>query len=139
MTGMRLKDAPYSIKGSPDRKSQSPTETVSDITKGRVALTETDAGLLERVDTLATNDNDRFLQTKAYQDFGISIRKGQRTGIFKLPTGVGKTRIFSNLLRVLGKNGLILVPRVPLYESTKDELLEAGFTEDEIKFPHEEE
>ena len=41
------------------------------------------------------------------------------------------------MIYALCMNGLILVPRVDLYNSTRDALLDAGFSSDNIILPHE--
>ena len=42
------------------------------------------------------------------------------------------------MLKAFEKNGLILIPRTDLYDSTAEELRSAGFADEHIRFPHEE-
>lgn len=55
-----------------------------------------------------------------------------------MPTGSGKTQTYANMIRVLQKNGLVLIPRIDLYESNLKDFKNVGFKDSEILFPHEE-
>ena len=97
-----------------------------------------DADLIARIDDLAQHPESRTLQKWAFVALAQSLRRWEKWWTFKLPTGTGKTRIFAHMLRAFQKNGVILVPRVDLYDSTARELRAVGFEERDIRFLHDE-
>ncbi|MFO0764028.1 MAG: DEAD/DEAH box helicase family protein [Candidatus Gracilibacteria bacterium] len=94
--------------------------------------------LLQSLDTLSMDPNERELQRQTYTAIRESLRRGEKSGIIKLPTGTGKTWVFANLLNIFQRNGLILVPRTDLYSSTIRDLREVGFKDSEIRLIAEE-
>jgi superfamily II DNA or RNA helicase len=93
---------------------------------------------LWKIDIYERDETMRELQKEAFKALAESLRRWETKGAIKLPTWTGKTRIFTLLLWAFRKNWLILVPRVDLYESTKKDLVMAGFRSDwDIHFLHE--
>jgi superfamily II DNA or RNA helicase/urease beta subunit len=81
----------------------------------------------------------RKLQKLGMEAIVENMKNWRTSWVIKLPTGTGKTRLFCELLRAIGKNGLILVPRVDLYDSTVRDLREVWFEEKDIHLLHEQE
>ena len=94
--------------------------------------------ILQSLDALSMDPNERELQRQTYAAIRESLRRWEKTGIIKLPTGTGKTWVFANLLKIFQRNGLILVPRVDLYDSTIRDLREVGFQDSQIHLISEE-
>ncbi len=67
-------------------------------------------------------------QLPVFQDIKKFLEQGEREGYIKLPTGTGKTVIFSELIEAVGLRTLIVVPKKILVEQTNDILNQ--FTED---------
>ena len=77
------------------------------------------------------NEDERTLREKQFTVFEAIrnfLEKGNKEGYIKLPTGSGKTVIFSELIEALGLRTLIVVPTQILLEQTEKEL--DHFTED---------
>ena len=131
----KLPTTPESLSITPGKAK--PTEAkalrISQKNKTKLRSIETIAPLLEKLDALSKSPESRVLQQKTYRELKESLIRGERSGTIKLPTGTGKTRVFANMLRVFGKNGLTLVPRVDLYESTVLDFKDVGFKDSEIK------
>ena len=94
--------------------------------------------ILQSLDTLSLDPNERELQRQTYTALRESLRRWEKSGIIKLPTGTGKTWVFANILKIFQRNGLILVPRVDLYDSTVRDLREVGFEDSQIHLISEE-
>ena len=94
--------------------------------------------LLQALDSLSENPEERELQRQTYAAIRESLRRGEKSGIIKLPTGTGKTWVFANILKIFQRNGLILVPRTDLYDSTIRDLREVGFQDAQIHLISEE-
>ena len=78
-----------------------------------------------------SNEGDRTLREKQFTVFEAIrdfLEEGNKEGYIKLPTGSGKTVIFSELVDALGLKTLIVVPTQILLEQTEKEL--DHFTED---------
>lgn len=89
-------------------------------------LVKDDSGLNMRVNQLrAVQELIKFLQ---HEGMGPDFR-----GRFKQPTGAGKTVLFGIIVKLIGVQTLILVPRTNLVTGTKDEFMEMlGFREEDI-------
>ena len=61
-------------------------------------------------------------QHGVFEDLLAFFRKGLPRGYLQLPTGYGKTVVFSTLVQVTELKTLILVPRLNLIEQTKEEM-----------------
>lgn len=78
-----------------------------------------------------TNGEERTLrerQLTVFEDMRDFLEEGGKDGYIKLPTGSGKTVIFSEFIEAIGVKTLIVVPTKLLVEQTEDKLEE--FTED---------
>ena len=131
----KIPTIPESLSITPGKTK--PTEAKVPRTRARnqakLRSIETIAPLLEKLEALSKSPESRVLQQKTYRELKESLIRGERSGTIKLPTGTGKTRVFANMLAVFGKNGLTLVPRVDLYESTVQDFQDVGFSTSEIK------
>jgi len=70
----------------------------------------------------------RERQITVFEDMRDFLEEGGRGGYIKLPTGAGKTVIFSEFIEATGLRTLIVVPTKILVEQTEEKLSE--FTED---------
>ena len=66
----------------------------------------------------------RERQIPIFEDLRDYIEKGGKAGYVKLPTGVGKTVLFTELIEALDFKTLIVVPTTPLVEQTEERLEE---------------
>ena len=131
----KLPTTPKSLSVTPGKVKPTEAKTLRVRAKNKTKLRsiETIAPLLEKLEALSKSPDARVLQQKTYRELKESLIRGERSGTIKLPTGTGKTRVFANMLAVFGKNGLTLVPRVDLYESTVQDFQDVGFSTSEIK------
>ncbi len=75
----------------------------------------------------------RGRQVNVFEDIRSELEKGQTKGYVKLPTGVGKTVLFSKLAEAIGVKTLILVPSTILVDQTTDKIIEhTDINEEEI-------
>ncbi len=61
-------------------------------------------------------------QLSVFEDIQTFLEKGETEGFVKLPTGVGKTVLFTKLIEALGLRTLIVVPRKTLVDQTSGKL-----------------
>ncbi len=122
------------IESPSSKKSQS--QKTRAITQSKVNTIDTNAKLIEEIDTLAKNPESRTLQQWTFTALSQSLRRWETGWTIKLPTGTGKTRVFSHILKAFQKNWIILVPRIDLYDSTARDLREVGFDDTDIRFLH---
>ncbi len=66
----------------------------------------------------------RERQVPIFEDLRDYIEQGGKAGYVKLPTGVGKTVLFTELIEALDFKTLIVVPTTPLVEQTEERLEE---------------
>ena len=64
----------------------------------------------------------RGRQVPVFNEIRNAIERGVTRGYVKLPTGVGKTVLFSQLIEALGLKSLIGVPSLPLVKQTSDKM-----------------
>lgn len=73
------------------------------------------------------NEGERVLrerQITVFDDIRNSLERGEKEGYVKLPTGVGKTVLFSQIVESLGLKALIVVPSKVLVGQTGEKLEE---------------
>ncbi|MEK7568782.1 MAG: DEAD/DEAH box helicase, partial [Patescibacteria group bacterium] len=73
------------------------------------------------------NEGERVLrerQITVFDDIRNSLERGEKEGYIKLPTGVGKTVLFSQIVESLGLKTLIVVPSKVLVKQTGEKLEE---------------
>lgn len=81
------------------------------------------------------NEDKRVLrerQITVFDDIRNSLERGEREGYVKLPTGVGKTILFSQVVESLGLKALIVVPSKVLVGQTGERLGEVT----DLEFGH---
>lgn len=66
----------------------------------------------------------RERQLPIFEDLRNFIEQGGKDGYVKLPTGVGKTVLFTELIEALDFKTLIVVPTTPLIEQTQEQIEE---------------
>lgn len=65
-------------------------------------------------------------QVEVFKDILAFLEAGERKGWIKLPTGSGKTVLFSSLIKATGLRSLVLVPRTKLIDQTNKQLKKLG-------------
>lgn len=73
------------------------------------------------------NENERILRSKQFtifEDIRTSLEQGRKEGYIKLPTGVGKTVLFSQVLQALKLKSLVVVPSKILVNQTGQKIEE---------------
>ncbi len=71
------------------------------------------------------SENSRILEDRqftAFEDIRDHLEKGERDGYITLPTGIGKTVLFSEVVEALHQKTLIVVPKKNLVDQTINEL-----------------
>ncbi|MDQ5938449.1 MAG: hypothetical protein QG642_139 [Patescibacteria group bacterium] len=86
---------------------------------------------LNNLDTYITKHSDnanedsvrlRDRQFTVFEDIRNALEKGEKEGYVKLPTGVGKTVLFIELIKALDKKTLVVVPTRQLVHQTGDKI-----------------
>jgi superfamily II DNA or RNA helicase len=68
----------------------------------------------------------RDRQATVFEDVRDFIEKGGKDGFMKLPTGIGKTVLFTKLIESLNVKTLVVVPTIGLVHQTQDRIKEFG-------------
>lgn len=98
--------------------------------EGYLGLPEIVKGLKEQLKL--SYEKLRPIQIETIQKIIDTFEFGDGAGYVKLPTGTGKTRIMSEVIKGTGKKTVVFVPRTNLLEYTKESLVEVGVKENHI-------
>jgi superfamily II DNA or RNA helicase len=98
------------------------------MSKWLYVLNSVDRYISEHLEAETKDQTLRGKQLTVFEDLRNFLEKGQTEGYIKLPTGTGKTVIFSEFIESLGLKTLVVVPKKILVEQTRKTLSE--FTED---------
>lgn len=87
--------------------------------------------ILNNLDSYITAHQDNSTEKKVrlkdrqftvFEDIRNSLEQGQKEGYIKLPTGVGKTILFLELIKAINSKTLIVVPTRQLIEQTEQKI-----------------
>lgn len=121
-----LIDKTYSSAASFQRRTRPVEEVLSQLSD----LQTTDQSPLEP-DTITIPDNLRSTQSEVYRrikSYTENHTPNNTRGYISMPTGSGKTVIFSEIIKTTPGRTLIVVPLKNLQQQTIDKLRERGFT-----------
>lgn len=107
-------------QNTPDRED---IIDINDMSSWIVALNNLD----KYVESHKVNEKERILRARqftVFEDIRDSLEKGDKEGYVKLPTGVGKTVLFSQVIEALNLKTLVVVPSKILINQTGEKLEE---------------
>jgi len=95
-------------------------EDIKDMYSWVRALNNLDDYIEKHTPHINEKDAREKRQLTVFEDIRDSLERGQKSGYVKLPTGVGKTVLFSQVVESLGLKSLIVVPSKILVGQTGD-------------------
>lgn len=114
-----------------DQKKESPQigeEDLEKMSKWLYILNSLDRYIASHHKAKESDQTLREKQLDVFEDLRNFLERGGTSGYIKLPTGTGKTVIFSELIEALGLKTIVVVPKKMLVEQTKKTM--ADFTDD---------
>lgn len=108
--------------------SQLNEEELDKMSKWLYILNSLDQYIATHHNSETSDQTLRGRQLNVFEDLRDYLESGGTSGYIKLPTGTGKTVIFSELIEALGLKTIVVVPKKILIEQTKK--IMTDFTED---------